>query len=157
SVHETGEAIKWEHPGPASEMDATKLIVAFDRLAAASLIASVYPGKGSRHDFCLALAGFLVKSGADTVLVSEVLDPVVQLLDDPEEITNRLEAVRSTFERANDPDAELKGYRALESILGADVTKDLTAKLKEWLGLPGHLQSDDEQFTDAANGERLAV
>ncbi len=158
SVHQdTAEAIEWEHPGPADEVDAANLIRAFDRLAAASLIASVYPGEGSRHDFCLAMAGYLAKSGADAVMASELLEPVVRLRDERTEVEDRLEAIRSTFDLAEHPDAELAGYRMLEDILGAETGKAVVAKLAEWLGLGPRRSVDDEQFTDSANAERLAM
>ena len=158
SVHQdTGEAIEWERPGPAGEVEAADLIRAFDRLAAASLIASVYPDEGSRHDFCLAMAGYLAKSGADAVLTSELLEPVVRLRDDRTEIKDRLDTIRSTFDLAENPDAQLVGYRKLEEILGADIAKVVAAKLTEWLGLAPRGPVGHEQFTDSANAERLAL
>jgi putative DNA primase/helicase len=158
SVHQdTGEAIEWERPGPAGEVDAADLIRAFDRLAAASLIASVYPGEGSRHDFCLAMAGYLAKNGGDAVLASELLEPVVRLRDERTEINDRLDAIRSTFDLAENPDAQVVGYRKLEDILGAETAKAVAAKLREWLGLAPRGPVGDEQFTDSANAERLAV
>jgi len=158
SVHQdTGEAIEWERPGPASEVDAADLIRAFDRLAAAALIASVYPGEGSRHDFCLAMAGYLAKNGVDTVLAPELLEPVVRLRDERTEIKDRLDAIRSTFDLVDNSDAPLAGYRKLEDILGADTAKAVAAKLTEWLGLVPRGPIGDEQFTDSANAERLAV
>src|SRR5262249_13841822 len=60
STHkDTGEKVEWVAPGPAAEVDADALSLAFDELAAASLIASIWQPT-LRHSLALAVPAFLL-------------------------------------------------------------------------------------------------
>ena len=100
SVHkDTGEKIEWvtRHSGPASEVEAKVLCLAFDKLAAASLISSIWK-KDFRHDLTLAISGVLAKAGAEQALVEELITAVVEAegSDDPQ-LGDRLKVIEDTF------------------------------------------------------------
>ena len=65
SIHMSGEQIRFEPDanGEPGRTDATTLLVAVARIAAAALLARHWPKEGSRHDAFLALAGILARAG----------------------------------------------------------------------------------------------
>ncbi len=62
SRHPSGEELTWEADGAPAELTFNELEPCVRRLAAASLLASVFPSSG-RHVFCLALSGVLLRGG----------------------------------------------------------------------------------------------
>ena len=62
SVHPLGECYEWHGGLEPAEVDAEDLRNACQAVATAALIARCLPGDG-RHDFALALAGFLLRPG----------------------------------------------------------------------------------------------
>ena len=68
-------------------------------MAAATLAARHYPKQGSRHEFSLALAGFLLRqSGWDAQRVCHFVCAVASVAGD-DEIKDRETAVETTAER----------------------------------------------------------
>jgi hypothetical protein len=64
SVHPSGERVVWHDTGPEfTEAEAGELLERVRQLATATLIARHIPPAGGRHDFALALAGFLLRPG----------------------------------------------------------------------------------------------
>jgi len=63
STHkETGQQIKWARDGEPASVDPVELMGAFDRYAAATILARAFPAKG-RHDATLSLIGLLTRAG----------------------------------------------------------------------------------------------
>lgn len=63
SLHPAGETLQWESEGEPAKAEAESLVAAVRRLAAAALLLRHYPPAGSRNEFCLALAGLLLRGG----------------------------------------------------------------------------------------------
>jgi hypothetical protein len=64
SVHPSGERVVWHDTGPEfAEVEAKKLQGLARELATAALIARHIPPAGGRHDYAMALAGFLLRPG----------------------------------------------------------------------------------------------
>ena len=64
SVHPSGERVVWHDTGPEfTEVKARELLGRARELATATLIARHVPPAGGRHDFALALVGFLLRPG----------------------------------------------------------------------------------------------
>jgi hypothetical protein len=145
SIHkDTGETIEWEtgHSGPASEVDAKALCLAFDKLAAASLILSIWR-KDLRHNLTLAICGVLAKAGAEPALVEELITAVVQAegSDDPQ-LDDRLKVIADTFAKyATGDKRAIAGFRELEDLY-PEHARDIVAKLTEWLELRPGADSD---------------
>jgi len=141
SIHkDTGEKIQWVAPGPASEVDATDLCRAFDRLAAASLIASIWH-QGLRHKLALAVSGFLLKAGCSAETVQMLLEPVVQAFDDEQELGDRMKAIEDTVAAFEKDPATVSGASALNDIV-PEYSAVLMTKLSDWLGLRPGSDSD---------------
>jgi hypothetical protein len=64
SMHPSGERVAWHRAGlELASVNASELAVAVQELATATLIARQVPPEGGRHDFAMALAGFLLRPG----------------------------------------------------------------------------------------------
>lgn len=72
SSHPSGERYRWRSGLEAAEISAHELRSACRELAAATLIARHLPPVGGRHDFALALAGFLLRR-LDTKTVGRIV------------------------------------------------------------------------------------
>lgn len=66
SVHPSGERVRWDQAGEPAEVETDQLRIAVLHLAAAALLARHWPGKGTKHDARLALAGGLLHAGWST-------------------------------------------------------------------------------------------
>jgi hypothetical protein len=152
SIHkETGEKIEWV-PGyfsPAAEVDANALCLAFDKLAAAALILSIWR-KDIRHDLTLAISGILAKAGAEQKLVQELIVAVVEAegSDDPQ-LDDRLKAIEDTFAKYAAGDArKIAGFRQLENLY-PEHANAIVLKLIDWLHLA--TGADSERATIMVN------
>jgi hypothetical protein len=64
SVHPSGERVEWHDAGlKPARVEAKGLVSQVRELASATLIARHLPPVGGRHDYALALSGFLLRSG----------------------------------------------------------------------------------------------
>jgi Bifunctional DNA primase/polymerase, N-terminal len=129
SVHPTGEELSWD---AANGMPATvageSLSLAVRELAAATLITRHYPNAGSRHEFALAFAGFLLRQGWNVERVKRFVVAVATAAGD-EEISDREKAVETTAER----------FAAKEKIVGGPSVRDIVGnpvfeRFAAWLG-----------------------
>jgi hypothetical protein len=133
SIHkDTGEKIEWVAQGPATEVDAKVLSRAFDELAAASLIASVWQPM-LRHNLALAVPAFLLKAGCPTDILRKLLDPIIDLFDDAAEVEDRKRAIDDTIAKYQHGE-QIAGAKTLREIF-PDTAQALMAKLTEWLDL----------------------
>jgi Bifunctional DNA primase/polymerase, N-terminal len=136
SLHkDTGEKIEWVAPGPATEVDAKVLSCAFDELAAAALVASVWQ-PSLRHKLALAVPAFLLKAGCPADRVKKLLAPIIELLDDATEARDRTRAMDDTIAKYEQGE-NVEGARALLEMF-PDAANAFMAKLTDWLQLqPG--------------------
>lgn len=161
SVHPSGEPYVWandlETPFP---MEADKLREAVTKLATAALTARFLP-ESSRHDFALALAGFLLWPGRldeeTTLEVMRVAWEVAGFHD----AKHRLESLRdlegiveSTAEKI-EAGEDIQGTGTLEDLTDESFTKTL----KKWWGLGKRSRkeaSEDERLNQADRLVRYA-
>lgn len=120
-----GRAIEW--PSVPAEVSPDELRRAVARLAAASLLASVWP-QGQRHTAALAVAGCLKRAGWPESKAIEFLDAVSHAAGDSER-EDRARAVRDTF--AKDAGEPVTGLNRLTELLGSSVVD----RLASWLDL----------------------
>ena len=131
SLHQdTGEEIIWhEADGAPATVAGAELSRIAGELAAATLTVRHYPKAGSRHEFALALDGFLLRQpGWDVERVKRFVTAVATVAGD-DEISDRLKAIETTAEKlaAGEP---AKGGPALRELLGNTVFD----KFCEWMG-----------------------
>lgn len=131
SVHPSGEKYDFERPRPVGQkdlavVDAEALVVAVHELAAATILAKLYPKvAGQRHDIALALGGWLARLGWAQEKAQGFLRPVFQLAGD-EEVEARLGDVEDTFAKVK-ADGPATGLPRLREFLGEGV--DVANKL----------------------------
>ena len=140
SIHkDTGERIEWVVPGPATEVDTTMLSRAFDELAAASLIASIWR-PALRHNLALAVPGFLLKAGCSVDIVKKLLEPIIDLFDDAAEVQDRKRAIDDTIAKYEHGEP-IAGATALREMF-PETADALMSKLTDWLQLRPGAASD---------------
>lgn len=142
SVHqETGEFITWEQEGEPLHTSLTELETAVSRLAAAALLARHWPGRGSRQDAALCLAGGLIRAGWDEAETEHFISAVCEAAHD-EEPRMRARTAASTARKTSNG-SNTKGFASLVGFVGDDVINNVRMWLKirkdkiiEW----GHLE-----------------
>lgn len=151
SIHPTGEQLAWdEATGTPATVAGDVISSAVRELAAATLTVRHFPKEGSRHEFALALAGFLLRqSGWDAARASHFVTTVAAKAGD-DEISDRQTAVETTAERLAAGDKAIGGNR-LRELLGSAVFD----KLCEWLGCakPGHFELATVEADDVGTDE----
>ena len=98
SVHPSGESYAFVQDGEPARIEAAQLRQAVGQLAAAALLIENYPARGSRHDFALALAGVLLRSGFDQGQAEAFIAVIAEEAGD-DEIQDRLACIASTAAR----------------------------------------------------------
>jgi putative DNA primase/helicase len=150
SIHPSGEAIAWDGDGEPAVVAPDELRTAAARLAAAALLARRWPGEGVRHDFALALAGFLLRGGLEEPVATLIVEAAARAARDVE-WEDRRRAVRDTAAALAAGEAVTGGPALAEFIPAAE---RVLAKLREWLGLRGGGAA--EHLTDLGNARRFA-
>jgi putative DNA primase/helicase len=144
SVHPDNEILRWEGDWEPASIDPADLGLAVGKLAAAALIARVWPA-GGRHDATLALAGWLFRAGWSADHVGRFVEAVAVAACDGER-QDRLRAVRDT-QTALAEGRPATGATRLADLLGGDVV----AKVRGWLGLAvveAPLTVDEDDWRD---------
>jgi putative DNA primase/helicase len=149
SVHPSGEPLTWERAGAPARVDADDLEQAVGRVAAVALIARVWPPRGTRHDFALALGGFLLRGGLDEELTVRVVGAAALIAG--ADVSGRVRDIRDTARRVATGRAVTGGPR-LEELLPSEPAKVLDV-LRRWL----RLRVPRPHLTDAGNAERFAT
>jgi putative DNA primase/helicase len=126
SIHESGETIEFNNgvqqtlPVPATTtreiLDAAAI-----KIAIASVLVDGWAAQGIRHDVSLAIAGTLAKRGWTEDDARQRVEAVAVSAYD-EEVTDRLAAVRTTFENHRNGQP-IKGWTALVDVIGTDGAK----------------------------------
>ncbi len=131
SLHPDGERLAWVSYGDPSSLKLTDLRRAVRRLAAACLLVLSYP-EHNRHEFTLALAGFLIRGGLDPDVVEKLLLAVAEAVGPgasrPDDLAHIRRNVRDTFSKLS-ADRPAVGGKALRGYLDPRVI----SKLREWL------------------------
>jgi len=131
SQHPSGEALAWEtHDlGTPPTVEAADLTRAVKLVATVSVLARHYNPAGSRHDWCLALAGTLRRRGITEEECITLLGDAAEWAHD-DKLTDRLTEVHSTY--AHDDDEPFTGATALDDLC----TGSLAATLTKLWGAP---------------------
>mgnify|MGYP003627236661 CR=1 FL=1 len=126
SIHPDGEPLTWDTPdlGTPATVPAEDLTRAVKLLCTAAAIGRHYNAEGSRHDWCLALAGLLRKRGITEVDCTAVITAAARWAQD-DKLTDRLTEVQSTY--AHEDDAALTGARTLDELDHGSLTRTLSA------------------------------
>lgn len=127
SVHPSGERIEWASEGEPARVPEDELKRACAKLAAAVLLALVWP-KGTRKDAALALAGGLLRAGWSEEEARHFIQAVAEGAGD-EEARKRAEAVVYTARKAGQ--SPTTGWPRLAELVGQEVAQ----KVREWLGI----------------------
>lgn len=126
SVHPCGQVIRWDREGTPNECAPPIVCSSVARLAAAALLVRHYPAKGSRHDFCLAIAGFLLRGGMTVEETEQFIRAIAYQARDPE-LRDRQSVVRTTSARLAKGE-HATGATELSKLLG----KPVVEKLRSW-------------------------
>jgi len=131
SIHPGGEQVTWEQHGKPASVDGRVLAYLVAKIAAGTLLARHWPGRGGRHDASLALAGMLLRLGMPDDEASDFVVLVAQVGGDDEHVDRRKD-VATTRARliAGEPTV---GQPRLADIMGERVV----AKAAAWLGQRG--------------------
>jgi P4 family phage/plasmid primase-like protien len=153
SIHETGEAIRFEQgfEGVPANIDAEILLSAVHRVAAAALLARHWPTKGSRHHGFLALAGVLAHAEWSPEDAKTFHRVIYRCLWPANPELGAADAeVQSTFEKHAADDA-VTGMPTLTELLD----KRVVDTALRWLGI-GQAQHRGYLWNDTGNADRLA-
>ena len=137
SIHECGEPVAWDKYGEPARTTYEELRAAVGKLAAASLIAELWVDS-KRHDLSLCVSGALLINGfsfEDAYLFVEAICRVAQ----DEEISDRLKAVETTYERIQE-EKNVVGFPKLVELTNAKTV----ALLRRWLKFSSKQDSEVE-------------
>ncbi|MDH3738474.1 MAG: bifunctional DNA primase/polymerase, partial [Alphaproteobacteria bacterium] len=128
SRHPSGETYRWDEDDEPGKPPKAELELAIVMLAVACLLANHYPGNGIRHDFVLALAGTLLRSGIALDRVRHLVETVTRYVGD-EEWEDRVRCVEDTAQKleAGEP---VTGIPTVTDILD----KKVADRIAKWLG-----------------------
>jgi hypothetical protein len=126
STHEGGEAITWDEEGNPKTVDGEDLRQRVRTVAACSLLARYWPGKGSRHDAALAIGGFLARSGRTPITIKITTEAIARAAHD-EEWRDRRTAAKDAAD-AYYAGKHAYGFNGLREIFGQEVAD----KVAEW-------------------------
>ena len=129
------ESLGWEGEGEPALVDGKELQRAGGFGASAATLARHWPrAKGSRQDFALALAGFLLRYGLDEDAACLLIQMAARGAGD-EEIFKRVRTVMDTARKLKDGQPTT-GRPTIERLLLGD-GKKVVACLQKWLALRG--------------------
>lgn len=127
STHPNGEKIRWDRDGEPAVIDAATLRDRVALLGAASLLATEYPGEGSRHAFRMALAGGCFGSGMHEDAARKFAYAVSEA-GGANEPADAIACVEGTYNRAR-AGLETVGWPTASELIDPRVV----AKAKEWI------------------------
>jgi Bifunctional DNA primase/polymerase, N-terminal len=149
SQHE-GDTRRWYKEGTPAQVDARAITTAVTHLAAAALLVRCWPGRGSRQDAALALAGGLARIGWPPEKIEDFITVVATAAGD-EEAAKRAKAAQSTEKRLAD-EGPATGWPRLAEIIGEAATKTLT----NWLRRGNHSAGGGERMRAGHDPENKA-
>ena len=160
SIHAgTGELIRWEKQGEFGKVKVQDLLLWFNKIYAAALLARHWPEAGARHEPTLALAGYLAVCGWKGPDIMELVTAAARSANDPK-IDDRQTEIRSTCEKVVGGDRNVLQKNRLIKSFGKKVVSSITEAL-ELVRIP---DSSEVNQTDYGNllyvaekcGDRLA-
>lgn len=129
SKHPSGETIRWQKFGEPAIVPGEELQRGVALLAATALLTRHWPAEGARHEFVLALAGYLLRCGLPLDVTHKIVEHAARAAGD-EEVHSRLRDVKDTARMLN-RNGHATGRPTLQRILGPEVV----ARICEWLHL----------------------
>lgn len=132
SIHPNGEAVAWEQDSGLLEGTAKGIHQRAGLLAFLSVAARFYPAKGSRDDFCMALAGALLAAGLAPEEADRCIVAVAEAAGD-EEAGKRRKAGQ-TASKMNEGMAATGIPRVVEMLGLPEV---VAKRFRLWLGIAG--------------------
>ncbi len=143
SMHPDGEEVSWEGFGEPGTIEADQLRLRVGLVAACALLARHWPPQGSRHDFTLAISGFLLRRRLDLNTCTDLLEKAASIAGD-EECQVRARDVEDTAKKIAEG-SHVTGLPTVGSIMGEDVAKKMATMLTKWLALQEPTHSEKEQ------------
>ena len=137
SIHESGEPVTWDVEGKPAEVSFQELRSAVGKLAAASLLTEFWVDS-KRHDLSLCVSGALLTNGLAFEDAHLFLKAICTVAKD-EEISDRLKALETTYERIQD-EKNVIGFPRLAELTDVKTV----ALLRRWLNFPPKQDSDSE-------------
>jgi hypothetical protein len=132
STHEGGEPIVWYRFEQPAQVPVVDLQTAVSELAAVAFLARHWPGKNSRQQAYMALAGGLLRAGWPVERVERFLEALVTVKDD-EEARKRVKNAAQTGDKL-DEGRKVTGWPKLAALLGQDGLA-VVDRVREWLGI----------------------
>lgn len=153
SIHPEGDRYLWSRSGlQVARIEAGELLDSCRRLAAAVLIARHLPASG-RHDFALALVGYLLRNGLDEETVLKILIAAWNVNDAPDEGLQDLRGIVRDTRARLDRDEPVKGGRTLDGLVGG-MPKAL-ASFMGWERADVRERPKTYTLSDVGNAERF--
>jgi hypothetical protein len=141
SIHTSGENIEWaDENAQIAQVGLQELSAATSQLAAAAWLVSVW-GEGSRDELATALAGALLRDGANEADVSLLLESVMTAAGD-EEMQDRLKKVPRIATGLAEDNGRHYGWPKITELLGERESEWLK-KLLQSMGAPKN--ADDSE------------
>jgi len=128
SIHESGEAVERVSCGEPVVIESLDLQRRVAHLAVASVLARHWPQKGSRHEFSLAVSGYLLNGGLNEDDVARIIEHTARVAGD-EEASERVTDVGTTAE-CIEAGGAFTGGPTLARFAGKDVVRSIG----RWLG-----------------------
>lgn len=146
SRHPSGEVLEWVTPvGQPTEIPIGELRRAVHEVAAAALLARHWPGRGSRDETALALAGGLIRAGWTPARVSLFTRAVAVAAGD-EEVEARAAKAEPTAAKIRAGE-DTTGWPRFAHLLGVAGDR-VVARVREWLGLANDAAADAGAWPD---------
>lgn len=117
SIHPEGEAVEWDASVPRQAMVAERSLVVrgVQLCATGAMVARYYNPPGDRHEWGMALVGFLRQLGVTRDEATTLMTRAAEWARD-DKVKDRLDAVRSTY--ARDEDRPTTGSKRLAELVG---------------------------------------
>lgn len=152
SIHECGEPIIWHDAGEPAQVSFQDLRAAVGRLSAAALLAELWVDT-KRHDLSLCVSGALLTNGfsfEDAYLFVKAICTVTK----DEEISDRLKAIETTYERIQE-EKNVVGFPRLAELIGIKAV----GLLRRWLNFSAKQETDIETIhtNDSLENYRLTT
>lgn len=155
SIHPNKGPYEWVegfNPAAVVEVSQERLRKAVDMLAVATLIARHLPDKG-RHDFAMALAGYLLRNGASVEDTLRILLEAWKIKYAPREALRDIEGIVRDTKARLDQNQPTTGGRTLEETMPGMPAR--IAKFLGWERADGREQRCHYMRTDLGNAERF--
>lgn len=137
STHENGESVTWDKAGEPLKVSFQELRSAVGKLAAASLLAELWIDT-KRHDLSLCVSGALLTNGFSFEDAHLFIKAICTVTKDAE-ISDRLRAVETTYERIQD-EKNVIGFPRLAELTDAKTV----SLLRRWLDFPDKREPEIE-------------